>query len=783
MALGAFAACVAGSPRSWAASPAGAERTPARAHAVPADATVQRFDIAPGPLAEAVARFASAAGVVLRLPSDASALADLHSPGVSGDFTLEQGLQRLLAHTGLSARLSAPHVVVLEWRAPSEQVLVTARAAQPSSPKYTEPVRNVPQTIAVIPRAVIEAQGATTLRDVLSNVTGLTIQAGEGGAPAGDNLTLRGFSARNDVFVDGVRDLGPQSRDPFNLEQVEVVKGPQSAYTGRGSTGGTINLVSKAPTLAPLRAGTLAAGSAALRRVTADVNQPLGGATALRLNAVVHDSAVPGRTSVESERWGIAPALALGLAGPLRLTVSYFHLQQDNVSDYGIPWVPATHVVLAAYRDRPAPVPRETFYGLRGRDREQLSSDLATVRVERDFGAHARLRSQVRYGRSWRDSLATPPRFASPNTTAINRELRSWQATDVIWDQQTDLTLEREAWGLPHTLVLGVAASHENNRRRTRSAPIQLTTLLDPDPDDVFTGALVEGPYLGDVTGKSVALYAFDTAKLGTRWELSGGLRWDYFDVSGVNTTPAAVARVERLLSGRAGLVFKPNANGSLYVAWGSSLDPSLEGLSYGVANTRIGPERTRSFELGSKWDWAHERAALAVALFRVDKLNARTPGIAPDEPPQVLDGRQRVNGLEVSLAGRPLPPWNVLVAHTWLDSAIVRSNTPAELGRRLVNTPRHALSLWTTVEAGSRLMLGVGLRTSSRRFANTANTRQVPGYWLVDAMASLALGRHLALRLNGNNLADAYYFDRLGGGHVVPGAGRALQLSATVQY
>lgn len=783
MALGACAAWASSPGRAWAARPASAHAPGTPASATPSEQPVRRYAIAPGPLDQAIARFKEAAGIELLVPDAASLLPALRSPGVVGDYTLEQALRRLLAHSGFGYRFSAPDVVTLDLRAAPEQVVVSARAVQPSSPKYTQPLRNLPQTIAVIPRAVIEEQGATTLRDVLSNVAGLTIQAGEGGAPAGDNLTLRGFSARNDVFVDGTRDLGPQSRDPFNLEQVEVVKGPQSAYSGRGSTGGTINLVSKAPMLAPLRAGTLALGSDALGRVSADVNQPLGHTSALRVNVVAHAAHVPGRDVVRNERWGLAPSLAFGLGTRLRLTLSYFHLEQDNVSDYGIPWVPATNVPLAAYRERPAPVPRETFYGLRARDREQLSSDLATLRVERDFGTHTRLRSQTRYGRSWRDSLATPPRFASPNSTAINRELRSWQVTDVIWDQQTDLNVDASFLGVAHALVVGVAASHENNLRRTRSGPNMLTTLLDPDPDEVFSEALVDGRYVGDVTGKSLALYAFDTVKLGARWEASAGLRFDVFDVAGVNTTPADVARVDRLLSGRAGLVFKPSAHGSLYLAYGTSLDPSLEGLSYGVANTRIGPERTRSFEWGTKWDWAQERLSLGAAVFRVDKLDARTPGVSPDEPPQVLAGRQRVDGLELSLGGRPVPRWNVLLAYTWLDSEIVRSNTALEVGRALVNTPRHALSFWTTFALDSRLMVGTGVRSSSSRYGNTSNTRQVPGYCLLDAMASLSLGRHLGLRLNAYNLGDAYYFDRLGGGHVVPGAGRSAQLSASLQF
>lgn len=212
-------------------------------------APARRFDIPPGLLETVLDAFQQATGIRVTVTLDA--IRSIQSPGASGVLTDEQALQQLLAGTNITYRFTAADAVALDLQGLSESVEVVGRTSPLSSPKYTEPLRDIPQAITVIPKDVIVKQGATTLRDVLRNVPGLTMTAGEGGAPAGDNLTLRGFSARNDIFVDGVRDLGPQSRDPFNLEQVEVVKGPGSAYTGRGSAGGAINLTSKSPGLTP----------------------------------------------------------------------------------------------------------------------------------------------------------------------------------------------------------------------------------------------------------------------------------------------------------------------------------------------------------------------------------------------------------------------------------------------------------------------------------------------------------------------------------------------------
>ena len=276
-------------------------------------------------------------------------------------------------------------------------------------------------------------------------------------------------------------------------------------------------------------------GTDRTKRATADLTFPLarlglGDHSAFRLNLLAHDAGVAGRNVVENERWGVAPSLAFGLGRATRLSLSYFHLHQNNISDYGIPWVPATNNVLVEFRDRPAPVPRDTFYGFRNRDSEKMRSDLATVRFEHDFADNLSLRNQFRYGRSTRDSFASPPRFASNDSTVINRELRSWLTEDTVWDNQSDFQARFSTGEVEHDLVAGVALTREGNIRRTRTAPNAQTTLLDPNPNDVYTGVITTSPIVGDIAANSQGIYVFDTAKLGKMWELNGGLRWDRFD-------------------------------------------------------------------------------------------------------------------------------------------------------------------------------------------------------------------------------------------------------------
>lgn len=760
------------------------------------DANSRGFNIPAGTLGEVLTTFEKIVGWRIVAPDDVK---DLPSQGVTGDYTEEQALKQILLNTGVTYIFTAPKEVSLRLQGPAETVEVADENSALVSPKYTEPLRDIPQTVTVIDKKTIEEQGATTLRDVLRNVSGLTITAGEGGVAPGDNLNLRGFSARNDIYIDGSRDLGPQSRDPFNLEQVEVVKGPSSSFTGRGSTGGTINLVSKSPNFRPFYDFSVNLGTDKTKRVTGDVNLPLerlglNERSAFRVNFMAHDSKFAGRDFIENDRWGIAPTFTLGIGSKSSLTFGYFYLSQNNITDYGIPWVPVTNNALIEFRDRPAPVPRDTFYGYIDRDREKLRANLGTIVFNHAFSDNMTLRNQFRYGFSTRDSIATPPRFASNNSTVINREMRAWWTEDEVFDNQTDFTARFKTGKFEHSFVGGVEFIRENNIRKLRSAPNATTTLFNPNPYDVYPGNVIYTPYVGDVSANTQSVYLFDTVKFHPKFEIMGGLRFDRFDASGVTASATAltpIARVDQMLSYRLGAVYKPVPIGSFYVSYGTALNPSLEGLSYSTASAAVDPEKTYTLEAGTKWDLFQNRLLLSGAVFRVNKTNARTPGL-PGEEPIVLSGKQRVDGIELSATGNFTRNWSVLASYTLLDSEVVSSNTAptivngvsfTEVGKRLINTPKNSLNFWTTYTLPFGLSVGGGARFVDRRYGNNINTRFVDSYWSFDATASYRLNKYVDFRLNGTNLTDKYYFDRITGGQVVPGAARSVLFTTNFHF
>lgn len=718
--------------------------------------------------------------------------------------------------TPTNAPAKLPDVVVKGQQEPTQQPY---KPDAVESPKYTEPLRDVPQSITVVPRDVIQQQNATTLRDVLRNVPGISYQAGEGGVPAGDNLSIRGFSARTDLFIDNVRDFGGYSRDPFNIEQVEVAKGPASSYAGRGSTGGSVNLVTKTPKLDRLFDGSFGIGTDEYKRFTADFNAPVTNSpipgTAVRLNGMWTETEIAGRDVVEDKRWGLAPSLAFGLGTPTRVTLSYVHLDQDNLPGYGIPWVPTNSGPLAAYSNKAAPVDFSNFYGLKS-DFERTRTDIPTAIIEHDFNDLFSLRNLTRYGRNDRDSVLTSPRLVdiTPGPAVgydrtVNRQFQSRDQVDTVFANYTDFTSRFDTWRLNHTVVTSVEYAHETSRNYARAVftnGVPLTggaatapygDLYHPNPDvDRFGPVRRTGAYV-EAKSDSIGASLFDTIKFGEQWQLNGGVRFDHFatDFKSINaagryTAGTPLDRTDNMVSYRVGAVYKPLPNGSVYAAYGTSFNPSAEGLTLTTnvtassANFKTDPEESRTYEIGTKWDLYDNRLSLSLALFRTEKTNARTEDAADPTDVLVLAGEQRVDGVELGAAGSITKEWKVFAGYAHMISEVTRSRDPLERGNELSNTPENTFNLWTTYLLPWNLEIGAGAQFVDNRFsANGANRREAPDYWLFDATAAYNVSRNFSLRLNVYNLADKEYIDRVGGGHFVPGAGRSAILTANLRF
>jgi catecholate siderophore receptor len=651
--------------------------------------------------------------------------------------------------------------------------------------RLPEPIRDIPQSITVIPQELMQEQAVTSFRDALRNVTGISLAAGEGGGAQGDNLTLRGFSARNDYFLDGIRDQGSYTRDVFNIESIEVLKGPSAVLFGRGSTGGAINQTSKTPRLEPLYTASVSVGTGQLLRGTADINQPLSKSVAWRVNLLAHDSETVDRNEAQAQRFGLAPSITFGLGTPTQLTLSYLVQTEDNIPDYGLPYL----------FGKPAPVDRDNFYGLAEEDFEKILFNVFTARLDHRFNEQFNLRNTLRYSRTDRQAevttlsiLGTPTPTTPLSSIQVNRGTRPGRDTEEsILTNQTELIARFHTLAFKHTLSTGLEVAREGfDATRFTHANVPPADLLHPEvrPDTSRETETISARTSTDAT--SFAIYAVDQIRLLPKLDLLGGLRFDLFAAdfdSFLNNQ--SFDRTDTKVSWRAGLVFRPTSTQSYYFSSGTSFNPSAEALALATNNANTPPEENLSYEVGAKIGLFDDTLSLQGALFRTVKTNARTTD--PDTLLLVLEGKQRVQGFEVGLTGRPLPRWNLFTGFTYLDSKAlesqdVQNGVPVQ-GKELQNVPRYSATLWTTYDIGEKWQVGTGVFYLSERFANTSNTNEVPKTVRWDATVAYQFNRNIQLRLNALNLTDELYFDGIHPSHVVPGAGRTFILSGNFRY
>ncbi|HXG46962.1 MAG TPA: TonB-dependent siderophore receptor [Methylomirabilota bacterium] len=738
--------------------------------------------------------------------------------------------------TATNAPTNLPEVVVQGQQEPAFKV------DQLSSPRYTQPLVDVPQTVVAVPKEVYTQQGATTLSDVLRNTPGITFAAGEGGnVAAGDAFFMRGTDTSSSIFVDGVRDSGGYFRDVFNVEQVEIFKGPTGADNGRGGSSGYVNMVTKTPSLTKAHSGSLSYGSAEHKRLTVDLNQPfkLGddgdwlSKSSLRLNGLWQDGGVPGRDFVEDNRWAIAPSLALGLGTPTRLTLSAAYLEQDNVPDSGLP-------VVALPGGLAGGVDQENFYGLADRDFDDVQSGRVLARLEHDLNDHITLRSQTAYTRTDRDALISYFQNSSTNATtfttnnaAINpatgtvppsytpfdpvtgtvtpRRLRT-QTENSILHQQLSANTAFSTGFIEHELGAGVDFTREDQFSPTWQAVGGVpTSIFDPNPFRVPTVAqtpyqATNNPY-AEARIDSAGLFLFNTLKPNQYFQLSGSVRYDHYDVD-YASVPAAFATNNTarqtldadgdLLSWKAGITFKPHANGSLYFAYGNTFTPPGSGFALSSTannqnNPNLDPQEARNYEVGTKWDFFDKRLSTSLALYHSENLNIVSTDATTSQVTQ--DISETVRGIEFGLSGRITENWFVFGGVGFADAEREASGTTAagtQDGADLRFLPRLSANLWTAYKFPFGLTLGGGINYSDSVIRSTANNLtttptsipEAPSFTVLNLMAAYDVSKHFTLRANVNNVTDEEYF-RLNnnGGRYYPGTPRSFLLAGEFKW
>lgn len=717
------------------------------------------------------------------------------------------------------------------------------KAEKASSPKYTEELVNTPQTIVVIKKELIEQQGALTLTDALRNTPGVgTFFLGENGnTNTGDAVYMRGFDSSGSIYVDGVRDVGSISRDVFNIEQIDVLKGPAGTDSGRGSPTGSINLVSKTATMENKFKSLLTVGSGKQKRATADWNRILDSdtGTALRLNLMTQDSGDPARDEVKNKRWAFAPTVTFGIGKPTRITASYLHVDQNNVPDGGVPTIglpgysapdtPTTeNPVIRTFLNSAARVDPENFYGSTA-DYNKVKADMGTLRIDHDFSPNVQLQNTTRYGKTQQDYLLTAfmgntanlktPVATDPSTWTLARSLRTVKDQEnTILTNQTVISAQFDTGVLKHSVVAGAEFTSEKQTNYGYVAAslgtLPAANLYKPNPRDTVTGhnRVRSGAFTeGEVNTQS--LYLFDTVKFGDKWIFNGGVRFDHFNNTyDAVTLQTAVAKdqVQKLpvgtpipvhitlndtfANGKISAMYKPTPDSSVYALLATSKAPpgTNFALSTGASsaqNPNYDAQETITKEIGTKWDFLKQKLSLSAAVYQTTVKNeVEQDPVVPTIYYQT--GKKRVEGLELGVVGEIMPNWLVSAGYTRMNTKVESGKVVTASGiNNLSYTPKQAFTSWTSYTLPFGLKIGGGARYVGEMLRGTdgavGTPARVDAYWVFDAMATYTVNKNLDLQLNAYNLADKTYVAAINksGFRYTPGQPRSFSLTANIKF
>ncbi|MBS7596674.1 TonB-dependent siderophore receptor [Pseudomonas sp. RC2C2] len=654
-----------------------------------------------------------------------------------------------------------------------------------SALKIDAPLRDIPQTVNVVPASVIKDQGAQSMEDVLKNVPGIGLSNGDGQR---DQVTIRGFSAIGDMYVDGMRDDALYYRDLSNVERVEVVKGPAAVLYGRGSSGGLINSVSKKPTFSPVQEVGVSFDSEGKRRTQFDTGwaDQQQGDKAFRLTGALEDSDTF-RDDGYIDRKALAPSAYFKLSDDLELNLGATYLYDKRLIDFGIP----------ALGNRPVDVDRDKRFGAADPDDDYARSEVFSFSAGVDYRINdnftlSNTSRYYHYDLDRNNTLAdsSPTRFV----TAANGELLvklnrgNVQRSEDGWFNQTELKQQALLAGMNHNLLYGVELG-----RQVKDQSVFSQNNVAQVP--VFRDGLVDVPFQanrqtakGTTTQDIAGFYVQDLIELAPQWKALLGVRYDVFDQEYADDLSGTeLSRTDTTWSPRIGLVYQPDAIQSYYVSVSRSYQPSSEVFALSAGNQGLEPEETTNYEIGAKWDLLDSRLAVTAALFRLERTNMKTTN--PANPAQlVLAGEQRTDGFEATVSGQLTDKWQVYGGFAFLDAEIIKStnrtNGVANEGQTPTLTPRTSANLWLVRSLTEHWRVGMGANYVDERYTALDNVVVMPSYTTVDAALLYNQPKwDMALRLR--NVFDRDYYSSAHGSVdlITPGAPRTLELSTNYRF
>ena len=644
-----------------------------------------------------------------------------------------------------------------------------------SGTRFTEPLLNTPKTITVLSKEILDDKNATSLRDVARSTAGITLGTGEGGNAFGDRFFIRGFDARNDVFIDGIRDPAVSIRENFFTEQIEILRGPASSFAGRGTAGGAINIVTKQATDRNFAKAETTFGTDATKRVTLDVNQVISPTLAVRFDALYQDANVAARNYVTDDRWGGLAAVKWTPTDFIKVTANYVHTDLNGLPDFGVPYNRALRAPSTDIN-----VPRETYYGFLYRDFQKAKQDFGTIIAEVQVSPFLTLTNKSRAERSILDYIGTLP--SNPTATTVNLASQSrYQVTDVLANV-SDATFRFDTGPVKHTLVTGAEFSQEQVMRDTyagltaelsgfQQGNSVVVPLLAPPNFQPFAVKPQRANNPTNITVDTKAIYLIETANFQDIVILNGGARFDDYNISGYNATGGTTANHSGMFNYNVGGVVKPLPYASLYAAYATSSNPAGAELDAGSAAyggsvfnslpfQALSPEQNKASEVGTKWELFDRHLLVTGALFETVKTNAREVGA---NNAVIAGASYRVRGIDLEVAGKITDKWSIFGGLVLMESRVLKSIEAAQVGAQLANIAHQSFNVLTKYKITDPWEVGGQATYASKIYGGTfgaINGNVLPSHWRFDAFTEYKLSSSIKAKLSVNNIFDTVYYD-----------------------
>lgn len=651
------------------------------------------------------------------------------------------------------------------------------------------PLRDVPQAVSVVSDELIRDQAMTGMADVVRYVPGVGMAQGEGHR---DAPIFRGNVSTSDFFVDGVRDDLQYLRDLYNVDRVEVLKGPNSMIFGRGGAGGVINRVTRQANWNTHRMLDVQVGDYNRSRANIDIGQPVNDAATFRVAAMYEDSE-SFRDEFELERYGINPTVSLRLGENTLATFGYEYFRDERTTDRGVP----------SFQGEPLSTSRRAFFGDADKSDGFVRVESYNAVINHAFGNGITLRNSTRVGNY--DKLYQNVYPGAVNAAGTHVALLAYNSATERRNlfNQTDLSFDFDTGRLQHTLLTGFEFGRQETENLringvfpgVTSSPCVAATAPPRVRTDAGCVAIGNANTTASVlfpqtfpgpdnsgVAKVAALYVQDQIRLGEHWQAILGARLDRFEVDFQPRTGRALESKDDLFSPRVGLVYKPIEPVSVYASYSQAYVPrageQLNSLSLTTEN--LEPEKFINHELGAKWDILPTLSASA-AVYRLDRTNVAvlvTPTVSQ------LVKAQRSEGFELELSGDITQAWSVAGGYAYQDARITRAVPGMPAGTRLAQVPRHSASLWNRYDFTPAWGVGLGVIYRGEVFATTSNTVQLPSFTRVDAAIFHRISPQLQLQVNVENLFDkTYYASAHSNDNIMPGAPRSVYLGARLTF